>query len=233
MAVAMRLAGLVIAVFALPALAQSAAKLNSRGFDLYKQQRYAEAIDAFRAAIEKDEKHALAHYNLAATLALMRTKGLVCEHDAYRSVILQELQRAIQLDPRRRTRALEDADFQSVHDTLGWQKVKGLTVPKDAAAILTAVHWYGPSPGAYGPTHQLRFRADGTLTGSRLDLESDDVRHVPLSGTWAVKGREVTVTYGAGKDARSVRYRFEDDGRLVPADGTGEPLTDDPDDCSA
>lgn len=218
---------------ALPVFAQSAAALNARGFDAYKQQRYAEAIEQFRAAIERDERYALAHYNLAATLALLRSKGQVCEFDAYQGTILTELERSIQLDARRRKRALEDSDFESVHATLGWQRVKGLTVAKHAREMLTAVHWYGPSPGAYGPTSELRFEADGTVKGSSVDLTGDDVRRVPLEGRWTMQGRLVTVTYGDGKDARVVVYRMQDDGRLLQQGEAAEILSDDPDDCSA
>lgn len=226
------LAALAVAV-ALPAFAQSAAQLNAQGFDAYKQQRYADALEKFRTAIERDERYALAHYNLAATLGLLRSKGQVCEFDAYQGSIVRELERSIQLDPRRRKRALEDSDFTSVHETIGWQRVKGLTVAKHARDILTAVHWYGPSPGAYGPTSELRFAADGTVKGSTVDLTGDDVRRLPLEGRWTMQGRVVTVTYGEGKDARVVVYRMQDDGRLQQQGDGAEILSDDPDDCSA
>ncbi|MEW5741136.1 MAG: hypothetical protein AB1938_19595 [Myxococcota bacterium] len=223
----------LLVLFAGAAWAQSAAQLNAQGFEAYKKQQYQVAIEKFQQAIAHDEGYALAHYNLAATLALMRKKGLTCQFDAYQSTILSALERSIELDPRRRKRALEDSDFESVHQTIGWQRVKGLTVAKEAKDILIAVHWYGPSPGAYGPLTELRFVRDGTVQGSAVDVTGDEVKRVPMKGRWTMKGREVTVTYGEGKDARSIVYRMQDDGRLLQQGEGSELLTDDPDDCSA
>ncbi|GMU61873.1 MAG: hypothetical protein AMXMBFR34_36360 [Myxococcaceae bacterium] len=223
----------ILVLLAGAAWAQSAAQLNAQGFEAYKEQQYPEALQKFQEAIAHDEKYALAHYNLAATLALMRSRGLTCQFDAYQATILAALERSIALDPRRRKRALEDSDFESIHQTIGWQRVKGLTVEKHARDILIAVHWYGPSPGAYGPLSELRFGKDGAVQGSAVDLSGDEVKRVPMKGRWTMKGRVVTVTYGEGKDAKSIVYRMQDDGRLLQQGGGSELLTDDPDDCSA
>lgn len=57
----------------------SAVDLNAQGYRQYKAGRYAEALELFNQAIQKDPKLALAHYNLAATLGLLRGRGKTCE----------------------------------------------------------------------------------------------------------------------------------------------------------
>lgn len=225
----------VVALPALPALAQSAAQLNSQGFDLYKKGQFAEAIAKFREATEKDGKHALAHYNLAATLARVRNDGQVCNLEAYRSTIIAELKRSIELDPRRRKRALEDNDFASVHDTAAWQFIAGKTVEKNGAEILQAVSWYGPSPGAYGPSSGLRFLADGKVDGWYLDLSGDDVKRVARAGRWKLAGRQVTIEWagGAADQPKRETWTLDASGRLVATAPNQHTYTDDPDECSA
>jgi tetratricopeptide (TPR) repeat protein len=49
----------------------SAVELNTRGYQLYEQKRYAESLDYFRAAFEKDPDYAYPHYNYACVLSLL------------------------------------------------------------------------------------------------------------------------------------------------------------------
>src|SRR5688500_12236820 len=63
--------------------------LNTQGFRLYKAGKYSQALELFEQARLADPAYALAHYNYAATLGVLRKQGKVCEHDAYRSTIVQ------------------------------------------------------------------------------------------------------------------------------------------------
>ena len=80
------------------AAAPTAAQLNTEGYRLYRAENYDAALVKFRAAIAADGKHALAHYNYAATLGHLRKQGRTCEVDAYQSTILEHLTRAVALD---------------------------------------------------------------------------------------------------------------------------------------
>lgn len=75
--------------------------LNTQGFRLYKQKKYVEAADLFKQALAADPRHALAHYNLACTLALISKTDEACKLGARRSVILEHLARAVELDGTR------------------------------------------------------------------------------------------------------------------------------------
>lgn len=220
----------LLAVLAQAAPAPDAAKAaNTQGFAAYKAKDWAQAIALFRQAIAADDSHALAHYNLAATLALMRQQGKTCEFDAYRAVILDELTRAIALDGRRQARAKADGDFKSVHDTVRWQTaVLGRVVAKDAARIVPAVTWYAPAQGAYGPPLTLRLRAAGTGTATVLEIGEDTVKRKDVAVRWRWKGGALEVRW---PDGSLQRYTLTDRGTL--ASEAGGELSDDPSDCDA
>lgn len=172
-----------------------APELNTEGFRLYRQGRYGEALAKFRDAIAADEGHALAHYNFAATLGLLRKRGKTCEFDAYQQTILEHLAKAVALDERRRARMQRDADFDAVRDTLGYQRLlkRDPAVDEDVPALLVALLFLSPPQGAFGHRTQLDLKADGTLSLTHL-LVDDDVKRVGTTGTWKVKGRAVTLS---------------------------------------
>lgn len=187
---------LVTMMFALPSAhaETNATDLNAQGYRHYKAGRYAEAIDLFNQAIQKDPKLALPHYNLAATLALVRGKGKTCEFEAYGSTIVDHLRDAVALDPSRRERMKKDSDFDSIRTTVGYWIVSGLSPEKedDARAILTSTHWHGD--GRFidpRPLEDLRF-----LKGGKAELRSRgaaDEGRGPVFGAWkSIRGTYTT-----------------------------------------
>lgn len=177
-------------------VSSGAPELNTEGFRLYQQGKYVEALDTFREAVAADEKHALAHYNLAATLGRLRTLGHTCDLQASRSDVIHHLRAAIALDERRRARMLKDADFDSVRDSLGYQRLvnRDPANEKDVRALLVALT-FESQRGLWGPPVRLDLNADGTLKLTQLVLSEDlDPTWQTTSGTWKVKGRTVTLT---------------------------------------
>jgi tetratricopeptide (TPR) repeat protein len=193
----MRLPLLLLALLlALPAPAQSARALNTAGFRLYQAGKYPEALEKFQAAAQADPQHALAHYNVAATLGVLRKQGSVCDYNAYRETILEHLTLAVKLDPKRLKRAKEDADLEPIRDTVGWQRLLGLSPARaaDVPKILRQVTWYGPGVGVYGTLKRLSFQAGGTVVlWQRLVQEEGPPQEQELAGTYTVKGRTVEV----------------------------------------
>jgi len=189
----------------LPAFAQSvpstpstpsAKELNTTGFRLYQAGKYAEALEKFRAAVQADPKHALAQYNVAATLGVLRKQGQICEYDAYQSTILQYLTAAVKLDPRRLKRAKEDADLDPIRDTVGWQRLLGRSPTRaaDVPVLLRKVSWYGPGVGVYGTLVTLRFEDGGKVSlGKKVPQEEGLPKTETITGTYTVKGRTVQV----------------------------------------
>ncbi len=228
----MRLSLLLLALLLSPAaLGQSAKVLNTDGFRLYQAGKYAEALEKFRAAAQADPKHALAHYNVAATLGVLRKQGQVCQHDAYRETIVEYLTTSVKLDARRLARAKVDADLDPIRDTLGWQRLLGRSPGRaaDVPILLRQVTWYGPGVGVYGTVQRLRFQPGGkVLQWRRIIQDEGPPKEEEISGTYTVKGRNVEVRLPGHKPQRG---SLSPEGVLTV--GELGSFTDSPSECEA
>ncbi|MCP3100403.1 tetratricopeptide repeat protein [Myxococcus sp. K15C18031901] len=187
---------LVLALTATPP-PPSARNLNTEGFRLYQEGRYPEALEKFQAAARDAPDYALARYNVAATLGVLRKQGRVCEFGAHRDVIVEHLTQAVERDARRLTRARQDPDLDPIRDTLGWQRLLGRTPERetDVPALLRAVSWFGPGVGVHGSTTGLRFLSRGRVRLWTLAVdENGQARRTETPGTYAVRGRTVVLT---------------------------------------
>ncbi|WP_407667085.1 hypothetical protein [Myxococcus guangdongensis] len=221
---------LVLALSAAPTPAP-ARTLNTEGFRLYQAGQYPEALEKFQAAVREDPAFALPRYNAAATLGVLRKQGQVCEYGAHRDVIVEHLTQAVKLDARRLTRARQDADFDGIRDTLGWQRLQGRVPEKEADVpfLLRHVSWYGPGVGVYGTTRGLRFLTRGRVTLWNRDVDAEGKPHrSELSGTYSVKGRQVELRL---RGEAPVTGTLSEAGALAfPVWGT---FTDAPSECDA
>jgi tetratricopeptide (TPR) repeat protein len=201
-----RLLLLLALTLAAPSPAQSARALNTEGFRLYQAGKYPEALEKFEAAAQADPKLALAHYNVAATLGVLRKQGQTCQYEAYRETILGRLTLAVQLDPRRLARAKEDADLDPIRDTVGWQQLLGRSPEKqaDVPEILRRVSWFSPGEGVYGSTRRLTFPQGKRVVLWRRVIEDEEHpgRSEEVTGTYSVKGRTITLTFPGKKPLR-------------------------------
>lgn len=219
-----RLLLLLALVLAAPSSAQSARALNTEGFRLYQAGKYPEALEKFEAAAQADPKLALAHYNVAATLGVLRKQGQICPYSAHRETILERLNTAVKLDPRRLTRAKEDADLDPIRDTVGWQRLLGRSPAKqaDVPEILRRVTWYSPGEGVYGSTRKLTF-PDGkrvVLWRRVLDDDANPGRAEEVTGTYTLQGRTLTLSFPGRKPVRGTMtprgvLEFEELGRFL------------------
>ncbi|XXF75022.1 hypothetical protein P2318_18290 [Myxococcaceae bacterium GXIMD 01537] len=193
-----RLLLLLALLLASPALAQSAQQLNAEGFRLYQAGQYPEALAKFQAATRADPRYALGWYNTAATLGVLRKQKRVCEFDAYRDTIVENLTKAVKLDPRRLARARVDADLDPIRDTVGWQRLLGRSPQRtaDVPVLLRQVTWYGPGVGAYGTLQRLRFEDKGRVIHWRRTVDDKGEPHdTETPGTYTVKGRTVRLSF--------------------------------------
>ncbi len=144
---------------------------NTRGYRAYQKGDLVAALDAFRQAIALDDDYALAHYNLACTLALLRRQGQVCPYDATEPAILDHLERAVALDSGRQERMRQDGDLDDLRDTIRYRILDGADPSTDAGlrAVLEGVELFGPPQGVYGALSRLRLETGGhALVGQRL-----------------------------------------------------------------
>ena len=232
---------LIFVLFALsgPASAdeRAAKALNARGYELYKQKKYEEALELFQKSVEADETYGQAHYNIACTLCVLRKLKMICEHDAYRGDIICHLQLTLKYMPTKKAKMLADSDLTPVHDTFGWQMLKGLSPddPAHLAAILTNVRWYGPAPGVYGPMSGIEFKADGSFRHWRLNIDTDSPRKQYSSGKYSVGKGKIKLIFDRKPEKTNGKREFT--GHLSRSGVLQieelESFTDDPDECSA
>ena len=202
----MRCLLLLCLLWALPAFSEPSKEpskeLNTAGFRLYQAGQYAQALEKFQAAVQADAHNALAQYNVAATLGVLRKQGKVCSYEAYRSTILQYLTQAVKLDSRRLKRAKEDADFDGIRDTVGWQRLVGLSPARvaDVPELLRKVSWFGPGVGVYGTLVTLRFEEGGKVSLNRKIIQDEGPpKAESLQGTYSVKGQKIEVRLSGQK----------------------------------
>ncbi|WP_309891850.1 tetratricopeptide repeat protein [Archangium sp.] len=221
-----------------PASAQSAKQLNTEGFRLYQAGKLEQAAQKFEAATEADPKHALAHYNLAATLGVLRKRGVFCEPDTSLNNILDHLTTAVRLDPRRLARAKEDADLDPIRNTVGWHRLLGLSPARteDVPKLLLGVRkWYGPGVGVYGTLRTFTFLEEGkrAVMSQRQPGTEEGQGTEEREGTWSVSGRKVELRFPKGDP---IILTLDKQGVLSQQGGsigTENPITDAPSECEA
>jgi hypothetical protein len=202
------------------AAAPSPRELNDEGMQAYRAKDFAKAVEVFQAALATDPEdkdagpsikekverarlRALIHHNLACVQALMRAKGEICATDNLRPTIVEHLHRSVQYDPSRLERATTDPDLASVHDTLGFQSLLGLSIHRDVdlLALLPRVRWWSPGVGVYGSMTEVSFRPDGSIESKTKVISEDGKPLAPkvLAGRWRLSGRKLTIEWKDGK----------------------------------
>jgi tetratricopeptide (TPR) repeat protein len=212
-----------------PADEAKARALNTEGFRLYKAGKFVQASKKFERAWKVNPDHALAHYNYAATLGVFRKKNRICEHHALKQVIVEHLSRSVELDPSRAERMQTDPDFDSVRDTVGYQKL----LKRDLPALLENVSWFGPGEGVWGSLLKLDFLAEGKVALEVKVPAGSETQTQTVTGQWKTSGSAVDITWSAPFQGRTQwQGRLNEEGAL---DFGAPSLTfgDEPSDCSA
>ncbi len=224
-------AGTTEAPAAAPPADPRAVEANTQGYRAYKQGDLVAALAAFRQAVELDDRYALAHYNLACTLALLRRQGKVCEHDAYEDAVLDHLARAVQLDPGRAERMRTDSDLDDVRDTMRYRLLDGGDMQSEAGlkALMSGLELFGPAQGAYGATSRIVLQPDGVVDIYRRTWDADGSigEWAEGKGRWSPHGTKLHITLDG--DIQEVQPTEE--GTLVVGDTAL--WYDHPHECSA
>jgi tetratricopeptide (TPR) repeat protein len=190
---------LLFALLLSAAPAPSARTLNTEGFRLYQAGKYPEALEKFEAAAKANPKLALAHYNVAATLGVLRKQGKICDYSAHRETIVERLTRSVELDPRRLARAKEDADLDPIRDTLGWQRLLGLSPRNkaDVPKLLRQVTWFNLTEGAMSARKKLTFPDARSVVVEQTAFDEATQRVVTQkeTGTYTLQGRTLRVSF--------------------------------------
>jgi tetratricopeptide (TPR) repeat protein len=184
-------------VEAAPAEGRSAKELNQLGFDLYKQKKYKDAQPFFKAAVVADPKWAVPAYNLACALMLGRDE---CEPP---DSALFFLARAIQLDPKRKKKALEDADLAELRPASDFAALTG--VDRKKADVIDKLYrgrtLYSGTPGPGVAEGTLKLNADGTA--QECPAHEAGAASPCFTGTWKAMPGGITLELD-GKKKRTL-----------------------------
>lgn len=225
---------LLAGFFSNPVIAAPADSLNAQGFRAYSKKDYPGALELFQKAVESDGKHVVARYNLACTMALLRAQNKTCEYSAYVPEIMDQLEAAVKLDGKRKERLATDPDLAAVRHYWRFQKLLGKRISNEADVkeLLVLIRWFGPSPGAMGPVAGAAFKADGSF--EFWQLNPDNGKRRPRTGTYAVKGNAITFSVAAkGSEKAAVWTGVLDDSGELRIKELDLILTDDRSECSA
>ncbi len=209
---------------------------NQAGLDAYRRGDIVRSARHFSCAASIDREHALAAYNRACVLTLLRADADRCD-ETFLQMIEHSLAASIKLDPARRERALEDRDLRGIHDR-GFYKLLTWADPADKAGLLAHIGtWHGPRPGVY-PSARITFRSDSTAEVATFVISGDEPGWVASAAAVTCEGDSLHVTYTSDSPRRldGVVRVTVDEGIITAAEvrcSDGYTYTPDEDDCGA
>lgn len=212
---------------------KQASALNTKGFRLYKKKQYAKAMKYFEQATKADPAYALAHWNLACTLGVLRkNKRNICRFRATQQRLLRHLGKAIKLAPTYKKKMQRDRDLDTIRGTLAYQKWLGHKPTQRSAVrhLAQSIRWFGPSVGMYGPTLKLQL---DQRKKARLDvLNQKSLKWQRIQGRYSLRGRTIRLWLKQKVQGKQkITGKLGRDGKLrLPGLAV---FTDNPSECSS
>jgi tetratricopeptide (TPR) repeat protein len=207
--------------------ADSAREFNSRGFELYKQGHYEDALEFFRKSFEADDSYHYAHYNYACTCSILLSQD-VCMYGEYLEDIFEHLQKTVQLKPEYKSKIRRDKDLTALRQFYQFYLTAGYDVSReeDLLEILTSISWYGPKPGVYPASPFFKFSRDNSVRIGIMDFAKADYEY--QTGHFRLEGKIIRIKLD--KDEFEAELK---DGQIIFKDSAFETLTDNEDLCGA
>jgi len=215
--------------------AQNAVQLNTRGFELYEQGKYDEALEYFEKAALADDNYPYAHYNFACSLAILIARDY-CEYVWRMPEVFDHLESAIRLRPQYRQKMTTDPDLEAVRYKYRFLVLAGFDPDdeEDLRKILCAVIWNGPRPGVFPASPIVTFYLDGRLEVEDFSIAGEGPGgYYMRTGTYEMSGKKVLIRVKDG-DGRinEIQAEFRDGVILFP-NGDYPELSDSEDVCGA
>lgn len=226
---------LISLIFHFSLFSQSLSSLKKRGLKSLNQNNFEQAIFYFNQALEKAPSDAFANYNLACTYGVLLSKDY-CSHQSELPKLYKHLEKALQHDPRYKTKMLNDPDFVAIQKEVRFYKLAGFNPDKqeDLQVILKKVSWYAQSEGVFGPRSGLLFMDKNQFQYWRLEFyNSDEPTKKFYTGTYKLEGKKIILNLQKlpkGLKKKTYTAQYKEDKLIV--DGLGKEYTDDPDPCS-
>jgi hypothetical protein len=183
-------------------------RLNTIGFYAYQEGDLYRAVKLWRCAVDKDERNAWAHYNLACAYALCGEEfgrdpaEIVPELEwgdpevdrllEFAALALFHLKRAVFYNGEIWHRMQEDADLNLIRNMREYDFIF-LYPDNDPARLLEIIEtWYGANYGVY-PGGTISF-FDGEVTVERLVFdEESNPAWVIETGHYTLEGRQLFI----------------------------------------
>jgi hypothetical protein len=178
----------------------------------------------------------------ARVLTIMRTKGLVCDYDAYIEVILEFLSWALQQDSSLLPVIVDDTVFHEVSRTVLFNIWKGCRMDSDSALVVLLANttWYTHSLPITASGGQMVFHDDTTVyvdwgTYYEYDEQTGVFTAHPYginTGRYSIEHGEIGILWD---DGTTSVYTLELDytlGILIDKVSGRKVLFDHPDECN-
>jgi len=163
---------------------QKALMLNNMGYQLYKKNRYGEAIEYFGFALEFDNTFVAAHHNLACALL---KEDVDCNMiKAFNEIIFE-----LHLDPARKSVIVNDSDLTPLRLTKAFSVLDNGFPQKDSLLkIMLVGRWYKIKRRANEP--DIHF---GSNTRGTFSLINKRGQHKKIEFNYYVIDRVITITW--------------------------------------
>jgi tetratricopeptide (TPR) repeat protein len=178
---------------------EAAIELNNRGFKLYKEGKYEEALDLFKKSFTSDNTYYLAHYNYACTIGILAKSDEEFGYDHYEE-IYEHLQIVKKLNPAYIQKIKTDPDLDIIRKDFRYLVLIGLSPTKtdDVEEILTSLEWYIVGEGIYNCVGGAKFSKNKQLEFWFYDnkfFTSHDfnIPQLKYKGAYQVEGNKITV----------------------------------------
>ncbi len=147
---------------ALPGTDHAAAvELNERGFTLYSEQQFADALPLFEAAVEADSSYVYGWYNYACTAAILIQRDPE-RREELAPKAFNALERSVRLRSSYRDKMLSDPDLTALQDEYRFYRIAGFDPSgmQDARYLLQNLRWKAMGSSVWTG---MDFYSDGTL----------------------------------------------------------------------
>ena len=178
---------------------EAAIELNNRGFKLYKEGKYEEALDLFKKSFTSDNMYYLAHYNYACTLGVLAKSDEEFGYDHYEE-IYEHLQIVKKLNPTYVQKIKTDPDLDIIRKDFRYLILIGLSPTKtdDVEEILTGLEWYIVGEGIYNCVGGAKFSKNKQIEfwfyDNKFFINHDfNIPKLKYKGTYQVEGNKITV----------------------------------------
>ncbi len=168
---------------------QKALQLNNMGYQLYKKNRYGEAIEYFEFALEFDNTFIAAHHNLACALL---KEDVDCNMvKAFNEIIFE-----LHLDPARKNVIVNDSDLTPLRLTKAFSVLdNGFPQNDSLLKIMLVGRWYKMKRRAYEP--DIHF---GSNTRGTFSLINKSGQPEKIEFNYYVIDRVITITWQNDKN---------------------------------